>query len=304
MDTRGKGAVESMRHVRMLGLCLVAVFAFGAITAAGASAKQVAEWGECEKVEEGAEGKYTDPGCTVKAPHKHGVYTGEYEWAQKSGHFGGSVIAPETTSVTFETAAGHKIECTHVQAETSVRLTGPFGARTPLWLLEGCQSEGQPCTTISIGSDPEHVSNALYWLEEEGLAWTGKLGIVEGKGTSTPVVGLSYTSDNTETGEREPFFTPISCEGSLGTVLLGGDKEKPHGLGSNSFIGAVTPVNQMTTELTVTYSESAAGIQTPQRFEHGKQEYLQAFVHNEWEPVAITTTMKFEISEREIKATK
>jgi hypothetical protein len=304
MDTRGKGAVESMRHVRMLGLCLVAVFAFGAIAAASASAKQMPEWGECEKVEEGVEGKYTDSNCTVRAPRRHGIYTGEYEWSEKNGRFHGSILAPETTSVTVETAAGHKIECTHVQAETSMTLFGPYGAITPLWLLEGCESEGQPCTTISIGSDPGNISNALYWLEEEGLRWTGQLGIIEGKGTPNPVVGLSYTSDNTNTGEREPFFTPISCEGSLGTVLLGGDKEKPHGLGNNSFIGVVTPVNQMTEELTLTYSEGAQGIQTPQQFGHGKRKYLQAFVHNEWEPVAITATMKFAISEREIKATK
>ena len=60
-----------MRHVRMLGLCLVAVFAVAAIAASSASA--LPEWGQCEAK---AGGKYSDRNCQTKA--KKGK--GEYEW--------------------------------------------------------------------------------------------------------------------------------------------------------------------------------------------------------------------------------
>ena len=62
-----------MRHVRMLGLCLIAVFAVAAIAVTSASA--LPEWGQCYK--KGAGGKYTDVNCQHKSSTKS---PGEYEW--------------------------------------------------------------------------------------------------------------------------------------------------------------------------------------------------------------------------------
>ena len=61
-----------MRHVRMLGLCLVAVFAIAAVAATAASASSP-EWGQCYAK---AGGKYANSNCTQKA--KKGA--GTYEW--------------------------------------------------------------------------------------------------------------------------------------------------------------------------------------------------------------------------------
>ena len=60
-----------MRHVRMLGLCLVAALAIGAVMVSSASA--LPEWGKCEAK---TGGKYKDANCTE--PAKRG--TGAYEW--------------------------------------------------------------------------------------------------------------------------------------------------------------------------------------------------------------------------------
>ena len=70
-----------MRHVRMLGLSLVAVFAICAYAVASASA--LPEFGKCEAK---AGGKYSNSNCTVKA--KKG--TGSYEW-KSSTKFTGNV---------------------------------------------------------------------------------------------------------------------------------------------------------------------------------------------------------------------
>jgi hypothetical protein len=318
MDTRGKGAVESMRYLRMLGIGLVAMFALGAIGVSSASAFKP-ELGKCGPIEivneetgehefPGIGGKYSDQSCLVKAAVKgHGeskVYQGAYEWKPLSEKTG-VIVNPATTTVTLETTSGNRIECSDVREEnTSVTFLGNAG-RTPLWIFEGCQSEEKPCTTGSIGSLPGAISNGLAWLEEEGRNWTGRFGYLTGKGTPEPLVGLEYTSNNLETGEAEPFFTPISCEGSIGTVLLGGDKEHgSHKEGDNSFIGTFGPVNTMTHDYTITYEESAPGVPTVEHFETGSNHSLRAFIHNGWERVAIEATMTFEFGNRvEMRAT-
>jgi hypothetical protein len=75
-----------VRHVRMLGLCLVAALALGAYAVSSASAL---EWGKCEYV--GAGGNYGGPGATegdghncAKSEKAHPKLTGEYEWRKAS----------------------------------------------------------------------------------------------------------------------------------------------------------------------------------------------------------------------------
>ena len=299
----------------MLWLCLLAVFALGAITAAGASAK-LPEWGECREAEHenaegeteyGVDGRYTDANCRVLAKGKGQgearIYDGTYEWLPVESE-SGKIRNPTSTSATFETAAGYKIECAQTLSSSSFKLHGPFETKTPLWIFEDCASEGQPCTTISIGSEPGVISNQLAWLEEDGRGWQGHFGLLEGKGGAEPAVGLEFSSSNTKTGEAEPFFVPISCDGAIGTVLIGGDKEPGIARhGNNSFIGSVSPVNEMEEEFTLKYEENG-GVPAIEHFEKGKKAHsLEAFVHNEWEPVAIKATLKFRIGPLELRAT-
>jgi hypothetical protein len=67
-----------VRHVRMLGLCLVAALALGAYAVSSASAL---EWGQCELAGPGH--NYTGPNCgkSEKAKPKG---SGEYEWRKAS----------------------------------------------------------------------------------------------------------------------------------------------------------------------------------------------------------------------------
>jgi hypothetical protein len=316
MDTRGKGAVESMRYLRMLGLCLVAVFAVGAIMAAGASAFKP-EWGKChpaevynevtEEVEyPGTGGKYSDQACTVKASAKgrgeSRKYEGAYEWEpqETEGTFAGEELALVGAghNFTFETQAGAKIECAGIRRNSGFAFSLNT-AKTPLWEFEGCTSEGQECTTTSIGVPNEVVANILSWLEEEGRGWQGQMGFVERSTETSPVVGLDFSSHNTLSGEPERLFAPIVCQGAIGTVWVGGERK-----GGNSIIGTLSPVNAMSTTYTLSYGESSPGVPMPERFAHKKRDVLMANLHNHWEPVAFTGQIMFEIGAREIKATK
>ena len=76
-----------MRHVRMLGLCLIAMFAVTAVAASGASAaKFTPEWGQCVPTESGSGGHYGNAGCTAKVKAYHGQYLGAYEWYPEEVH--------------------------------------------------------------------------------------------------------------------------------------------------------------------------------------------------------------------------
>jgi hypothetical protein len=75
-----------VRHVRMLGLCLVAALALGAYAVSSASAL---EWGKCEFV--GSGGQYGGSGATegtgqncAKSEKAKPKGTGEYEWRKAS----------------------------------------------------------------------------------------------------------------------------------------------------------------------------------------------------------------------------
>jgi hypothetical protein len=67
-----------VRHVRMLGLCLVATLALGAYAVSSASAL---EWGKCELAGPGH--NYTGPNCT-KSEKAKPKGTGEYEYRKAS----------------------------------------------------------------------------------------------------------------------------------------------------------------------------------------------------------------------------
>jgi hypothetical protein len=85
-----------VRHVRMLGLCLVAALALGAYAVSSASAL---EWGKCELAGPGH--NYTGPNCT-KSEKAKPKGTGEYEWRKASEVAAKRVAEGKSANVPFE----------------------------------------------------------------------------------------------------------------------------------------------------------------------------------------------------------
>ena len=272
------------QNIRTLGLCLLAVFAFGAITAAGASAFQP-EWGECKKTESGTGGHYADPACIVKAKqHPKGTYLGEYEWTKETKSVGGErgMGLLGNGKVTFETAAGYKIECTTITRESRFHfeIAGGTENNTPLLEFEGCaEPGGQPCTA-AISSIEGNVSNEDEWFTE-GLHWKTKYGYIETG--ANPVVGVAWTEEKPE----EQLYLPILCSGESGTWNIGGFGKK----GNHDLVGVISPVNHMGGPYTVSYSELIPGIQAAHII-GDKVGQLEANVHGQSEPVAISATLR------------
>lgn len=279
-----------MRPVKVLGACVIAVLLSAACVSAASAFKPAL--GTCKPAEAGQAGKYADAGCTEK--RAKGGPSG-YEWTPAT-----ESRLRATGSMTFQTQSGAQISCT-MGGPSKVRFTDPSTAEAPLWVLQNCSSEEQQCTAAFLFNEGE-VNNEYAFLglpAEEGEptpGWAGKLGYIEGRGGPTPTVGLPYKVAN-----HERLFEPVVCQGAIGTVWIGGAKK-----GGDSFVGQIGPVNTMTTEFTERFGESAPGIQSPASLEGRKAEYLEAFLHNHWERVAIVAELHYEVEEEggmELKAT-
>jgi hypothetical protein len=272
---------------------LLAIFALAAISASAAARAETLEWGTCYETPHGSGGRYADAGCTEKAGRRQGSY--EWERRERKVHLS---HLEATGAITVETAAGEKIRCASFGSESEEVGLGPKAMSTPLWELEGCESEGQPCES-DFALDRGEINDDYAW-DGEGEptpGWVGTLGFVAGEGTSSPVVGVKF-----EVRNHERLFEPITCDGAIGTVWIGGSKK-----GSDSFIATVGPVNEMTEEFTWTYSQSTPGVPDPASFEGKKPVFLEAFLKDHWEPVAMTATFHNTAPAEgagEIKATK
>ncbi len=293
-----------MRRVRTLTLAILAVTALGAISVSTASAK-LPEWGKCLPTESGSGGKYADSNCVVPVKKVYGKYAGGYEWAPEPNgaiEFGRrrheeGFNQPEPGAV-IETANGKKITCPGELREESTLFFD--STRTPeieISEFAGCVNEAhEECR--EPGQDGG-FGNYTQAFEEEEHGWHSKLGYVSGKGTSGAVVGIEFAPNH----KHENMFAQILCEGGgISDLTIGGG---PHG--GNSFIGVISPVNQMTNTYTYTLRQHD-GVQSPSQFEKGGVHTLEAFgASSEWEPVGIEATMVFAENpngyEAELKAT-
>jgi hypothetical protein len=278
-------------HLRTLGLCLAAMLAVAAFSAAGASAKStLPEWGGCE-LSPTQEGKYGNANCTDPVKPLFGKPAGAYEWSTGAAFHEGYGIEsyqfrPVIGPTTFETTGEKKITCTG--GRHSIIDTGPAPNEVHDIRLTftGCESEGQPCTSPQTLEGIGGITNVQQWGDEEELK--GKLVYLAGKKTATPTVGLELESFNnsSENEEQRRLLTAI-CGGAIETVWLGQGSSKK---GKNTVISLITPVDQMSTEYTQTFAQSAPGIQSPSALEHGPEIYLQEFVNHNWERSAWTST--------------
>jgi hypothetical protein len=298
-----------VRHVRMLGLCLTAMFVVAAVAAVGASAS-LPEWGGCEPT---PRGKYTDGACVHKAAHRNSA-EGKYEWytGEEFGRVNREVIHEPPTQLKhywleghsgttiFSTTSGKAITCgagtENMQLQNPETETIGGQEERPTYEIHGstkgvkqvfmtfteCESEGQPCT--SNNSEEGDVSNEGAWIFETGEDPIGKVGFVN---SEKGEVGLSLTTIAKTTKDKKQVLFKANCKGEVGTVEIGGETQ-----GKNAVISLIAPTNTMTTAFTQIYSQGAPGEQVPSSFEGKHEEALRAFLSNEgiWEKLGLSAT--------------
>ena len=279
-----------MRHVRMLGLCLVAVFAVAAIAATSASA--LPEWGKCTAK---AGGKFSDSNCTVKA--KSG--TGSFEWTKgkrlkpvrfEGANVGsGGVLRSAFLHCEGGTYAGHLVsrgKCaegggTVVETEevsiecesehNNGEVSGANEVKNVQVTFKGCKVFGSaPC------------SNATNEGEIQVNPLKGKLGYIN---KSAKEVGLLL-----EPAKKHGEFVKFSCAGIISTVVgVGNTTEGAYYLpektgGYDGIISPITPVNTMTSKYTQVYTLTPTFENIPSKFEGKHIELLEDYIYGTEEP--------------------
>ncbi len=234
-----------MKRMRIVGLCLVAVFAFSAFAVSSASA--LPEIGRC--VAKPGTGKYKNSNCTEKAGSK--VEEKQFERVKNAVKKGFTSAGGEGV---LETAAGTKVVCTAQSATGEYLEKGATPSTKEVHhvvaTFTGCTLPliSAPCNTAGKASG-EIVTNELE----------GKMGYISGKGTKTPVVGQELKPQKNVTSK---LFAAFECGAGAVKIEVG----QGTGKGGNCIIAPVEPANVMSTNATETYSGSG-GKQSPQSFE-------------------------------------
>jgi hypothetical protein len=138
-----------MKRMRIVGLCLVAVFALTAFAASSASALPSGEYGFCVKK---TGGKYENSGCTKE---KAGAL--KYEWEPLTAPVGFTSEMTAGTKATLETVGGTKITCTKEHGTGEVANNHEVAA--VIAHFEGCETSTFPCqnkggTSGDINTEP------------------------------------------------------------------------------------------------------------------------------------------------------
>ncbi len=296
-DKRSSGQV---RHVRMLGLCLVAAMTVAAVMATSALAAGP-EWGKCEAK---AKGKYKDANCTEKATKGSGTF----EWVKgaklKAVKFAGANVGSGgvlNTELKFcegpENIQEHRIPKGKCEAEGG-EITDALGENTAI----ECSSEANTGETVGKNS----IKNVQVVFH--GCVLFGSVpcsnGPNEGEIRVNPLKGeLGYISKSEHKvgvlltpAKKNGEFAKFDCAGILDTVVGVGNKKEGawyepenHG-GYDGIISPIEPVNVMTSTYTQVFSANAETHQNiPSSFEGKHIDLLEDYTYNAEEPENHTT---------------
>ena len=291
-----------MRHVRMLGLCLLAALAVGAYAVSSASA--LPEFGKCEAK---AGGKYKDANCTEKA--KKG--TGAYEWVKGSklkprwfegnnvGTGGVLTMLPRvckgsnneyygtvTRAACAEKGAEQYIggEVTKVECESEHSRGEITGSKS----IANIQVEFKGCKLF--GSVP--CSNGPEEGEVDVNVLKGSLGYIN---KSEHKVGVLL-----EPAAKHGEFAQFNCGGAFEIIVaVGNDKEgaeytssgcsgvcagttpsQEKDGGYDGIISPITPVNVMASHFTQEYTVNPTTSENiPSSFEHKHIDLLEGHLY-------------------------
>jgi hypothetical protein len=144
-----------MRRIRVAGLCVVAVFAMGAIASATASAT-APEYGQCLKKAVKSLPGYSDSKCNKEATE---AKKGSYEWLPGAVP-GKNKFTSSGGAATLATKGGKTVTCTSEKSTGEYLADGTNKRESTAVEFAGCVSSTFKCTTEGKASG-ELVTNEL-----------------------------------------------------------------------------------------------------------------------------------------------
>jgi len=240
--------------MRIMGLCLAAVFALAAFAASSAFA--LPEVGRCLSSETG---KYKNAGCTEKASATEKGNKAKFEWHKgaKSESEGVNFTGSSGAS-SLETESGTKIECTTSSA--SGKWDQDSGS---IKEVEGVVATFKNC---SLGVAKKACQSGVTSGEIVTKTLIGPIGYLKGKGSKTPEVGAEL-----KPSVAKGKFAEFECEG-FGKILVGEGTGK---LGDCIIATVTSAVNVMTTTSTELYT----GVKGPEGQEQNPQHFEGKTTH-------------------------
>jgi hypothetical protein len=293
-DHREEKEQWKVRHLRIMAACAVAACAICALAAANASAA-LPEWGKCVKLpatikgkeKKAGTGKFANSNCT------EATTGGEFEFLKGTSElpvteFENKMTTPEAV---LELSVGIQVRCTGQTAKG--KISGTKEVSDVEVTFTGCKAPALnfACENKIVNESSEEHPDTFKYVEGEinTRRLKGKLGYISGKGTATPVVGLSL-----EPEEKHGLFAFFGCGTHESTnlaplpLIFSSVGENPRGKGGgDSIISPISPVDKMGTETTQTYKEKTKenpetheievekGVQEPSAFENGKPDFLE-----------------------------
>jgi hypothetical protein len=276
-----------VRHVRILTLCIVAVFAISAVAAAAASAKEP-EWGKCEAK---AGGKYKTDNCT--GAKKAG---GSYEWYKASK---ASAQEREFETSTTENAGvlSSDFRFCEPTEETRQRHCAAGEEEYEDHLSTECTNERDHGTIDSKGTGVEAVNVEFTGcsllsgaLPCSNTATAGKINTEILKGSLGYIDKAKHeVGIRLEPSKKKGVFATFSCGGAAGITVGAAFKESegpaypPKG-GGDAINSPVEPVDVMTKGLTQVYSYNEALENLPTHLENKPNVELEDYEFQPSEP--------------------
>jgi hypothetical protein len=244
-----------MKHMRLLGISLIAVFAMSAVAAATTSKEELPELGRCVKPTGATNHRYTNAGCTTKSA---GENTGKYEWEPGPGP---KPRFASTNGVSeLETVGKSKLIC--LGDTGNGEFTGPKTDRVTI-TFTSCElgTSGIKCQTAGAAEG-----------EIRAPQLEGVLGFIN-EHSNPPSVGVNLKP------LQGTLFVAFECSGVPVKV-------------NGSVIAPVAPTGKMSTSSTLTF-KATKGKQAVEEFEGGEKRTLQATApgkESEPEQAGIKTT--------------
>jgi len=243
--------------MKIMGLCLVAVFAVTAFAASSALA--LPEIGRCTS---STVGKYKNNACTEKASSTEKGNTNKFEFhkgaaAEGVGSTGFSSAGGEGV---LETVSGTKITCETQSA------SGKYDQDAGLIKeVEGVIATFKGCSLPLLGVKCNTVGAPEGEIKTNLLK--GPLGYISGEKTKTPVVGQELTPE-----KAKGQFAAFECTSSVKVVVKGKEGAVEGKTGGNCIIAPVENANEMSLTAKQVYKGSG-GKQEPQHFQLGTSKY-------------------------------
>lgn len=275
-----------MRHVRMIGLCLIAVVAVVAFAAASASAASP-EWGRCVAK---TGGKYSNENCTTKA--KKGAGSFEFENGAKVGNVKFTGAGGVGVLSIFPRACPGKAEGIITEGSERTRACEEAGAKQFEELFVECKSEN--ATGEQSGkSDVKNIQVTFHECAALGsIPCTNTAN--EGEVQTTILDGqLGYINKaKNEVGvllapaKKKAPFANFACGNGLLLSGVGVGNPKTEGCsyketskcGGDGIISPITPVDEMTSAFTQVYTQNSEDENIPSKFEGKPRASLESYL--------------------------